>query len=93
MRLKVLAITVVSLLFLVGCSGGGGDSSFKDGATIIPISIICKGATVVDIATYIPLQSGDTLVKDDNNTSVKIYHDVSGIKKVCLESGKAHILR
>ena len=91
MRLKILTITL-GFLFILGCSEGG-DASFKNGAIIVPITVNCIGASVADIATYTPLQSGDTLVKDDDNTSVKIYHDVNGIKKVCLVSGSAHILR
>jgi ABC-type methionine transport system permease subunit len=96
MRLNILTLTVVviSALLLSACGGGGGgDASFSNGTTIVQVDVNCTGATVAAIATYISLNSGDTVVKNDNNTSIKIYHDVNGTKKVCLVSGSAHIVR
>jgi len=94
MKLKIVTLTtVVSFLFFIGCGGGGGDASFSNGQTMIDINVTCIDANVTALGTYIPLQSGDAIVKDDGNTTVKIYHDVNGTKLVCLVSGKAHILR
>ena len=85
-----MAITAVTASIFLGCSGGG-DASFSTGQTIDPIDVNCS--TTAAVATYKTLQSGDAIVKDENATVVKIYHDANGTKKVCLESGKAHILR
>ncbi len=94
MRLNILTLTVsVILALLLSACGGGGDASFSNGETIVQVDVNCTGATTAAIATYIELNSGDALVKNDNNTSVKIYHDVNGTKKVCLVSGSAHIVR
>jgi hypothetical protein len=99
MRLNILTLTtaVVSALLLSACGGGGGDASFKNGETIISLaSVQCKTTpTTTDISNYETLLSGDTIVKDDNNATVIIYHDVNGTKKICLvnNGSTAHILR
>ena len=94
-------ITLTTILFgltlflLNGC----GENRGCNGATIfIPLqSIKCVTGTPTqaDIASYEPLQSGDTIIKDDNNATVIIYHDSTGEKKVCLidNGSSAHILR
>ena len=87
----VIALIVIGINFNACSGGGGGDASFSSGQQIIQIDVNCT--TVADIATYISLQSNDAIVKNDNNTSVSIYHDLNGTKKICLVSGSAHILR
>jgi len=89
---NIISITIFIFVTIgfTAC-GSGGDASFKNGETIIPIDVNCT--TPATIATYIPLQSGDAIVKEEDNTTVNIYHDLDGTKKVCLDSGKAHILR
>lgn len=88
--ITVVVFLVISISFSA-CGGGGGSSSFEGGQTIIQIDVNCT--TPATINTYIPLQSGDTIVKNDDNSSIEIYHDVDGIKKVCIVSGSAQIVR
>ena len=76
------------MLAIAGC--GGSDSSFEAGDDKTAIDIECDGN---DIADYIDLKSGDTIVKEDDNTVISTYHNDEGSKKVCLQSGSAHIVR
>ena len=102
LNIKILLTITTIIIGFSACGGGSGDTTFGSatgsgdttlgsGEIIIPIDVNCT--TPATIATYIPLQSGDTIIKEDDNTSVNIYHDLDGTKKVCLDSGKAHILR
>ncbi len=71
-----------------------GGASFTEASQKIPITIECKTTpSAANIDAYVTLQSNDTIVKDDSNTSVSIYHNTNGNKKVCLNSGTAHIVR
>jgi len=58
----------------------------------IGINITCTSpATLSD---YIELKSADKLVKDESDrTIIRLYHDENNVKRVCLQSGKAHIER
>ena len=93
---KIISTTILTILPLsfIACGGGGGDASFKNSETLVSIDVNCTAVpTPVDIATYIDLNSGDVIVQDDANTTIKTYHDINGTKKVCLVSGTAHIIR
>jgi len=88
-----LGIITLPILF-IGCGGDGDDASFKNSETLIPITIQCVGnPTTTNINSYITLNSGDVIVKDSSNAEVSIYHDSNGIKKVCLVTASAHIIR
>ena len=90
-----LGIITLPILF-IGCGGDGDDASFKNSETLIPITIQCvvnTTPTIADIDSYITLNSGDVIVKDSSNAEVSIYHDSNGIKKVCLVTASAHIIR
>ena len=92
-----LSVVFTTLLF-TSCSDGGGDASFKNNETIISlvaVKCVTGNPTATDITNYETLLSGDTIVKDDNNAIVSIYHDTNGIKKICLvdNGSAAHILR
>jgi|GEM_PF-2088518 len=90
-KYRYILITTLAALFLSACSEGG-DASFKDGITNISLaSYPCQ--TPVDLSSYAALQSGDTVVKEDANAEVIIYHDVNNTKKICLVNGSAHIIR
>ena len=93
-KILLLTLSLISIVGFTAC--GDGDSSFlkEDSETIIPISIACVTTpTGDDISSYITLNSGDVIVKDNNGTEVSIYHDVDGVKKVCLLTPSAHIVR
>jgi len=92
---NIIKVAMLSLLTLgFSACGGGSDASFENSETIIPVTIDCVTTPDSnDIATYITLSSGDVIVKDDDNTSVSIYHDINGTKKICLEYGVAHIVK
>jgi len=91
--IKIASLSLLTLLTLSfsACGGGGDDASFKNSETMIPIDVNCT--TPATIATYITVNSGDVIVKEEENTTISIYHDVNGTKKVCLVSGLAHIIR
>lgn len=89
--MKKIPTTIAIIFIAMGFSAcsESGDAAFRNAQTIIPISISCTEA----ISTYQELLSGDAIVKDDENTTLSIYHDTDGNKKVCLVSGTAHIVR
>jgi len=88
-------MAVVILLILSACSGGGGsDASFSDTQSRESINIDCiTNPTALNIASYIDLNSGDTIVKEDTNATVSIYHNADGTKKVCRVVGSSYIIR
>ena len=99
--LIISSIFLTLLLSACGGGGGGGGTSIGGGSTQVAIincdnsnsgtgTNDCGDALVPDYYTCI--QDGDTLVKEDDNTSVEIIHSGSN-KKVCVVSGTAHILR
>jgi len=58
---------------------------------IISIDKLCNPSNITD--DYIPLQEGDTITKNENNTIVSIFQDQNNVRKVCLKYGKASIIR
>ena len=90
----ILLVTLTTIIIgFSACGGGDSDASFKNSETLIPIDINCTVTpTVLDISTYIELKSGDVIVEDENAT-IETYHDTNGTKKVCIDSGIAHIIR
>jgi len=91
---NILLLTLISIGFTSCNSSGGG----KESSTItIDITIQCNSTD--DTSTYQILQSGDviskpkTLQKIATEPEVEIFHTEDGVKKVCLKSGTAVILR
>jgi len=98
MRNKITLVVVSAMTLLFSACSDGGDASFKNGEITISLkSVQCVtgNPTSSDISNYETLLSGDTLVKEDDNATVIIYHDAGGVKKVCLvdNGSSAHILR
>ena len=92
--ISIILPIVIAISFTACGGGGGGDSSFSDSNTTIPITISCVSSpSSNDFASYITLNSGDEIVKDEVGTNVTTYHNVGGEKKVCLNNGAAHIVR
>ena len=54
--------------------------------------LIQKCSTIVDNA-FTAIESGDTLVSEDANTSVKLTYNENDTRYVCVVDGNAYILR
>jgi hypothetical protein len=100
MKKRILVNSLIAISIAIGfsaCGGGGGgdDASFENSESKIPINVKCLETTptVKDIATYILLQSGDVIVKAEDNTTISTYHDINNEKRVCFVSGSAYIIR
>jgi hypothetical protein len=92
-KTKIATLSLLTLLSLsfTACGGGSDDASFANSETLIDVDVNCT--TPATISTYITVNSGDVIVKKEDNTTISIYHDVNGTKKVCLESGSAYIIQ
>ncbi len=91
------ALLSVFLLGLIAC-GGGGTAPVVDSDTNTTISIAIDKDCIADhtieaIATYVVLQSGDTIVRDETHTKIEMYHSDDDTKVVCIVNGSAHIVR
>ena len=97
MRTIIIFIVSIMALSFSACSNwpyGEGNGDTNSTTITIAIDVDCiANATAADIDTYITLLSGDSIVKDDENTTISILVDTNNLKKVCLESGSAHIIR
>jgi len=80
------SLTVVLIFAFNAC----GTSDSKNAESLIPIEA-CIVPPV--ISSYQVLNSGDIIVDESNTSVVTTYHESSNIKRICLESGKASILR
>ena len=90
-----LSMLLTTLLFTACSHGGGSDDNNGTTISLVDVKCVTGNPTSDDISNYETLLSKDTIVKDDNNATVIIYHDVTGVKKVCLvdNGSSAHILR
>ena len=96
-KIKIAGLCIFAVISITACGGGGGSSaSFSNAENKIDINVSCvTNPTATNISNYITLLSGDTIVKEENNTTVSIYHDINGTKKICKvgTTGSAYILR
>ena len=83
-KIKLTIVTLLSLIALSGCGGGG--ASFENTNTGTPIAS-CAGA----ISTWTTVSSGN-VVSATSGTQLKFDHDSSNNKKVCVVSGSATLL-
>ena len=80
-----LIISSITLaLLLSACGGGGSEGSFNNSETLI---------TIPSCEIYEDIITGDTIIQDQNNTSIKTVFNIDGTKKVCVLTGSAHIIR
>ena len=87
-----LLLGLIAISF-ISCGGGGNTIEGFNGNSYEEINIE-KYCTLPDkIDEYIMLKSGDQIVKDVEGTKISILHDENNVKKVCLNSGTAHINR
>lgn len=88
-----LIITFVAISF-IACGGSNNNNAEGfDGNSYEKINVSKSCTTPDTIEEYISLKSGDQIFKDDEGTKVSILHDENSVKKICLNSGKAHIVR
>lgn len=84
MRNIYLIISSLSLaLFLSACGSGSDGTTNPSNVQVVN----CDTNTTTTIYT------GNTLVKEDNNTTVTITDIDSSSKTVCVNTGSAHIVR
>ena len=57
----------------------------------IEIDVECAIPESID--SYIELQKGDKIIKEETNSTIGVYHDENSMKRVCLDSGVAYIER
>ena len=102
---KILHLAFLPLAVLLLMSAcGGSDSSSQTQVTDTEITdpevepetetqvLIERCSTIVDNA-FTAIESGDTLVSEDANTSVKLTYNENDTRYVCIVDGNAYILR
>lgn len=94
LKLVVLVLIAIGFNACGGGGGGGDDAYFKNSEELIQIDEYCiTNPTSTDISNYITIYSGDVIVKDTDVAEISVYHDYTGVKKVCLVTPSAHIIR
>jgi len=83
-----LTLLILALITFNSCGGGG---SCPTTTQVLAIDAQCNA--INDLSQYTPLQSGDIITKEEDNTLISIFHDQDNNKVVCIESGKASIIR
>ena len=84
--MKKVYTTIIAfiMLFITACSDGKG--KFDTGTSKIDIADC-------NTSSYTTMQDNDLLVEDSDSTLLQIIHDSNGTKKVCIQTGSAHIIR
>ena len=82
-------------LGLSGCGSSSVDGfqESNDSTVIEKIAIGIGCTSPATLSDYLALKSGDKIVKDEEDSTIKLYHDENNLKRVCIETGKAHIER
>ena len=81
--MKNILILTIALLAFTACSDKG---------SAIALTAPCNSTN--DTTDYQVLQSGDVIAKSSSTEpEVEIFHTEDGLKKVCIQSGTAMILR
>jgi hypothetical protein len=80
-------LLIAGIVGLSSCGGGGSCPTTE----VLAIEATCSANH--DLSSYISLQSGDIITKEELNTTINIFHDQDNQKVVCIESGKASIIR
>ena len=82
MKKIILTIGSITMALLLGACG----DSDKSPVTNITISDC-------NTSTYIDILAGDTIVQDEDNTSIQTVFNTDSSQKVCVLTGAAHIVR
>ncbi|KIM12235.1 MAG: hypothetical protein KU38_04925 [Sulfurovum sp. FS08-3] len=81
-------ITLTLLAFALGSCGG---QSCPNSVEVLAIDALCNESD--DTALYTPLQKGDIVTKEEEESIVHILHNQNNEKFICIERGKASIIR
>lgn len=93
-KILIPTLAVIIAASFIACSSSSSSDDKNVAKIVIPIDVNCTAtSSTADIETYITTQAGDSIVQDETNTTVSLFIDATDTKKVCLVSGKAHILR
>ena len=82
-RIYIVLSSIIVLIF-TAC-GDNGDGKFDTGLEKVIVVTCSNGFTTID--------EGDILAKDEDNTVIQIVHDSNNTKKVCVDTGSAHIIK
>jgi len=74
-------VSITAKRAIVDCNNSNSDIGIND----------CGNEDTPDY--YTCLESNDTIIKDNNNTTIQILHDIDDNKKVCVQSGSAYVLK
>ena len=83
--MKSIYIIMVITLALLFSACSDGDGLYETSSSSKVAITTCE--------TYTTIQAGDILVKEDDNTTVKIVHDANGSKTICTLTGTAHLIK
>lgn len=93
--MRNIVLSAIVTISFTACGGGSSDNHVEgfngNSYEEIAIDVVCTDPDTPD--AYIVLKSGDQIIKDEEDSNITILHDENGLKKVCLDSGKAHINR
>lgn len=93
---NIITASVLAILSFTACSGGSSSSTSDPVQTPqnIAIDVVCEDTPDASaMQNYITTLSGDTIIKDTNDTTISLFIDSDNVKKVCLVNGSAHIQR
>ena len=106
MKKTYLSIIVASAVVTISFTACGSSNSVQTVATptatstpspveavVEKIDINVNCTTPPSINSYIELKKGDKIIKDEQNSTISIYHDENSQKRACLDRGIAHIER
>ena len=81
-------LIIINAIALSSCGSGDINCNSNEVNSFV-LNIRCND----DISSYIPLLSNDIILKNEDNTTIRIFHDESNQKVICIKSGSATITR
>jgi len=86
---KIITLTLITLSSMALSSCGGG--SCPTTTQVLALDAICNDAN--DMSNYTPIQSGDIITQEMEDTVINVLHNQDNQKVACLKSGQASIIR
>lgn len=93
MKKTYYILTIAFLLMLNSCGGNNSHFESDNGSVALPTNVSIAQCNTDDLSQYTPLQSGDIVSKEQNDTIVTIVHNQDNQKFVCITQGSATITR